>query len=87
VDVRELQDSQSIALIPWPVPWDELTVRHVIHLTRCLLRIALAGDENTWKTLKMGLGICRTNADSQWNPVYNVFHRIFCLETKRFVGR
>ena len=23
-------------------------------------------------------GISRTNADSQWNPVYNVFHRIFC---------
>jgi len=27
--------------------------------------------------LKVGLGISRTNADSQWNPVYNVFHRIF----------
>jgi len=28
--------------------------------------------------LKVGLGICRTNADFQWNTVYNVFHRIFC---------
>ena len=28
--------------------------------------------------LKVGLGISRTNADSQWNPVYNVFHRIVC---------
>ena len=28
--------------------------------------------------LKVGLGISRTNADSQWNPVYNVFHRNFC---------
>jgi len=27
--------------------------------------------------LKVGLGISRTNADSQWNPVYNVFHRNF----------
>jgi len=24
-------------------------------------------------SLKVGLGICRTNADSQWNPVYNAF--------------
>jgi len=29
------------------------------------------------QTLKVGLGISRTNADSQWNPVYNVIHRIF----------
>jgi len=28
--------------------------------------------------LKVGLGISRTNADFQWNPVYNVFHRNFC---------
>jgi len=28
--------------------------------------------------IKVGLGFFRTNADSQWNPVYNVFHRIFC---------
>ena len=28
--------------------------------------------------LKVWLGISRTNADSQWNPVYNVFHRNFC---------
>ena len=27
--------------------------------------------------LKVGLGISRTNADSPWNPVYNVFHRNF----------
>jgi len=27
---------------------------------------------------KVGLGISRTNADSQWNPVYNAFHRNFC---------
>jgi len=28
--------------------------------------------------LKVGLGISRTNADSQWNPVYNAFHRNSC---------
>ena len=26
----------------------------------------------------MGLGISRTNVDSQWNPVYKAFHGIFC---------
>jgi len=26
---------------------------------------------------KVGLGISRTNADSQWNPVYNIFQRNF----------
>jgi len=36
--------------------------------------------------IKVRLGISRTNADSQWNPVYNVFHRNFVMETKRFVG-
>jgi len=29
-------------------------------------------------SIKVGLGISRTNVDSQWNPVYNAFHRIFC---------
>jgi len=28
--------------------------------------------------IKVGLGISRTNADSQWNPFYNAFHRNFC---------
>jgi len=34
--------------------------------------------KNTQPHLKVGLGISRTNADSQWNQVYNVFHRNFC---------
>ena len=29
------------------------------------------------QNIKVGLGISRTNADSQWNPVHNVFHRFF----------
>jgi len=27
--------------------------------------------------VNVGLGISRTNVDSQGNPVYNAFHRIF----------
>jgi len=34
--------------------------------------------ENLGAFIKVGLGISRTNGDSQWNPVYNAFHRIFC---------
>ena len=41
-------------------------------------------DVNT--TLKVGLGICRTNADSPWNPVYNVFYRLFFCGNKT-IGR
>jgi len=29
------------------------------------------------KIIKMGLGISRMNAESQWNPVYNAFHQTF----------
>jgi len=37
--------------------------------------------------VEVGLGISRTNADYQWNPVYNAFHPIFFfVKTKRFVG-
>jgi len=36
--------------------------------------------------IKVGLGISRTNADYQWNPVDNTFHRFFVVETKRFVS-
>jgi len=41
---------------------------------------------HTKTPLKVGLSISRTNADSQWNPVYNAFHRIFVVQTNRFVG-
>ena len=45
-------------------------------------------SQNSFKNvcfLKVGLGISRTNADSQWNPVYNAFHQFFCcvMETIR----
>ena len=38
------------------------------------------------RSIKVSLGISRTNADCQWNPVYNTFHRFLIAETKRFVG-
>ena len=31
------------------------------------------------------MGISRTNADSQWNPVYNAFIEFLVVETKRLV--
>ena len=31
---------------------------------------------------KVGLGVSRTNADSQWNPVYKAFHRKHWCENK-----
>jgi len=39
-----------------------------------------------FRRVQVGLGISRTNADFQWNPVYNAFHRFFVVETKQFVG-
>ena len=29
-------------------------------------------------SFKVGLCVSRTNVDSQWNPVFNAFHRFFC---------
>ena len=34
-------------------------------------------NRNQVLTFKVGLGISRTKADSQWNPVYKVFYRFF----------
>ena len=42
---------------------------------------------------KVGLGISRTNADSQWNPVYNVFHttsglaKKICMYTYSYINK
>ena len=37
-------------------------------------------------SIKVGLGISRTNTDSQWNPVTTHFIDLFVLETKQFVS-
>ena len=47
-------------------------------------RFLRAGDEYPVRWVlcgpgyQVGLGISRSNADSEWNPVYKVFHRICC---------
>ena len=56
--------------------------RHI--KTGCQLPVCI--NRNFWfwhftvyvKLLKVGLGISRTNADSQWNPAYNAFRPNFC---------
>jgi len=40
------------------------------------LRPQVAAANLVFENLKAGLGISRTNAGSQWNPVYNALHRI-----------
>ena len=52
-----------------------------LNIVKCICIINVVGRF----IIKVGLGISRTNADSQWNPVYNAFHRIFVVETTRFV--
>jgi len=49
------------------------------------LRIRVC-SRNNQPHLKVGLGISQTNADSQWNLVYNAFHRNLVVETKQFIG-
>jgi len=44
-------------------------------------KVGLQGRELVY-TLEVGLGISQTNADSQWNPVYNAFHPNFCCRNE-----
>jgi len=48
----------------------------VVHI--CTELLQLSAQSLRPFPFKVGLGISRTNADSQWNPVYNAFHRNFC---------
>jgi len=41
-----------------------------------LLRVTRTSSEKN--VIQVGLGIYRTNADSQWNPFYKAFHQIHC---------
>ena len=67
----------STADQPWMahiyIRWDVLS--HELQNGPCRKTFEL---EHLETFIKVGLGISRTNADSQWNPVYNAFHRIFC---------
>jgi len=38
------------------------------------------------QTIKVVLGISRTNADSHWNPVYTAFRRICYCENEQLVS-
>ena len=51
-----------------------------IHIYMYVHRYIYTSDK-----FKVRLGISWTNADPQWNPVYNAFHRIFCCGNE-FVG-
>jgi len=44
----------------------------------CALSTDTDRKGGTYNGFKVVLGISRTNADSQWNPFYNAFHRKFC---------
>jgi len=57
----------------YPTPLLSKTVRHWgVHKHRTGWRLVDV-------PFQVGLGFSRTNADSQWNPVCNVFHRnLFC---------
>jgi len=69
---RSTRNAQSSCWVPrlLTTPGQTLTPPYCTNFVR--------KDSGLWFNLKVGLGISRTNADSQWNPVYNAFHRIFC---------
>jgi len=46
--------------------------------TRPNLRTSFCRRDLKNTQLHLKVGISQTNADSQWNPVYNAFHRFFC---------
>jgi len=50
----------------------------VVHEVGRRLKVVREVGRRPLSVTEMGLGISRTNADSQWNPVHNVFHRNFC---------
>ena len=56
------------ACVTWLIDMCDMTHWHEWHVSLTCM---------TW-LIKVGLGIARTNADSQWNPVYNALNRIFC---------
>jgi len=53
--------------VPWKYKvWERIINEHNPFL---VMRIS---------SIKVGLGISQTNADSQWNPFYNAFHQKIC---------
>ena len=65
-----------------PVRWFVAEGRVLLLIARVLV-VAIPVCANLWICIydvycifKVGMGITRTNTDSQWNPLYNAFHRI-----------
>ena len=59
--------------------WNEVVKTRIpIWQERLSLSKLYVGKKQEGLMIKVGLGISRTNADSQWNPVYNAFHRNCC---------
>jgi len=63
------------------------------HLLHCFLVYSVSGcllscclNYGFLSTLKMGLGVSRTTADSQWNPFTRHFIEFNVVQTKQFVG-
>ena len=58
------------------------------------LQALLRGFENgtglllleAWGLRSGRVGLVQTNVPIQWNPVYNVFHRFFDVETNQLFG-
>jgi len=70
-------------LVLTTLPWCEIsdliscTRGRMVKTKRLFTKIPGSTPGRLNVQIKVGLGITRTNTDSQWNPVYNAFHRIF----------
>jgi len=60
--------------------WILLPPKHSLlkYLTLTFTRHKSSKFEGSGPLSRVGLGVSRTHADSQWNLVYNAFHRFFC---------
>jgi len=87
-DVRKgRQKKQKIPKTPWTENLGTWGIENVCFRAKYTLNLENYLSVNirfdrTLRDLKVGLGISRTNADSQWSPVYNAFHRNFCCANK-----
>ena len=52
----------------------------------CCSTLRCAGPLSKKLGVKVRLCISRMNADSQWNPIYNAFHRNFRCDNETIVG-
>ena len=50
-----------------------------LNMCRYVVKVVQCG---WFPAIQVMLGISQMNADSQWNPDYNVFHRFFCCRNE-----